>query len=66
MTAWMTLQNDLAMHAGQLIPVATSLKDMNASLADIEAMLKGQQGDAGESPQEYLEGWLSPKTETPQ
>ncbi len=62
-TAWLNLQHDLATNAGVLIPTATSLKDMNASLADIEAMLKGQQGDAGKSPAEYLAEWLGGTTE---
>lgn len=59
--AWMWLQQELSKHAGDLCPISISLKDMTATLADIEVMLKGQQGDSGQSPAEYLEGWLSPE-----
>jgi hypothetical protein len=57
--AWMQLQKDLADNAGSIVPSFTSLKDLTATLMDIEAMLKGKQGDAGESPAEYLAKWLS-------
>lgn len=60
-TAWMELQNDLASNAGLLCPTAVSLKDLIAATANIEDMLKGQQGDAGKSPAEYLEEWLGGK-----
>ncbi|MBO0887658.1 hypothetical protein J2P12_01005 [Candidatus Bathyarchaeota archaeon] len=59
--AWMWLQQALAENAGTLCPTAVSLKDLIAAEANIEEMLKGQQGDAGESPSEYLENWLSPE-----
>ncbi len=59
--AWMYLQTALAENAGILCPTAVSLKDLIAAEANIEDMLKGQQGDAGKSPQEYLEEWLSPQ-----
>jgi hypothetical protein len=59
--AWMWLQQELSKHAGELSPSSISLKDLTATLADIEIMLKGQQGDSGQSPAEYLEGWLSPE-----
>jgi hypothetical protein len=58
-SAWMKLQQDLARNAGDLCPLATSMKDLNSTLADIENMMKGQQGDAGQSPSEYLEDWLT-------
>jgi hypothetical protein len=57
--AWMFLQTALAENAGVLCPNAVSLKDLIAAEANIEEMLKGQQGDAGKSPAEYLEEWLS-------
>jgi hypothetical protein len=57
--AWMFLQTALAENAGALCPIAVSLKDLIAAEANIEDMLKGQQGDAGKSPAEYLEEWLS-------
>jgi hypothetical protein len=57
--AWMWLQQALAENASMLCPVAVSLKDLIAAEANIEDMLKGQQGDAGESPAEYLEKWLN-------
>lgn len=64
-SAWMWLQQALAKKAGVLSPIAVSLKDLNATLEDIEIMLKGHQGDAGKSPAEYLEEWLSdPKAKT--
>lgn len=56
--AWMWLQTALAENAGILCPIAVSLKDLIAAEANIEDMLKGQQGDAGKSPAEYLEEWL--------
>jgi hypothetical protein len=56
--AWMFLQQALADNAGVLCPIAVSLKDLIAAEANIEDMLKGQQGDAGKSPAEYLEEWL--------
>jgi hypothetical protein len=59
--SWMKLQADLAQNAGVLVPSHTSLKDLNATLMDIESMMKGQQGDAGVSPAEYLESWLNQK-----
>jgi hypothetical protein len=59
--AWMWLQQALAENAGTLCPIAVSLKDLIAAEANIEEMLKGQQGDAGQSPAEYLEEWLSTK-----
>jgi hypothetical protein len=59
--AWMWLQQALAENAGILCPSAVSLKDLIAAEANIEDMLKGQQGDAGKSPAEYLEEWLSGK-----
>jgi hypothetical protein len=61
-SAWMWLQQSLAENAGTLCPAAVSLKDLIAAEANIEEMLKGQQGDAGKSPAEYLEEWLSPET----
>ena len=64
--AWMYLQQALAENAGVLCPIAVSLKDLIAAEANIEDMLKGQQGDAGKSPQEYLEGWLSGDSEVTQ
>ena len=64
--AWMWLQQSLAEHAGELCPIAVYLKDLIAAEANIEEMLKGQQGDAGQSPAEYLEGWLTTKEETRQ
>jgi hypothetical protein len=57
--AWMWLQQALAENAGILCPIAVSLKDLISAEANIEEMLKGQQGDAGQSPAEYLEEWLS-------
>ena len=57
--AWMWLQQALAENAGTLCPNAVSLKDLIAAEANIEEMLKGQQGDAGQSPAEYLEQWLT-------
>jgi len=57
--AWMWLQTALAENAGVLCPAAVSLKDLIAAEANIEDMLKGQQGDAGVSPAEYLSEWLS-------
>ncbi len=60
---WMFLQTALAENAGILCPAAVSLKDLIAAEANIEDMLKGQQGDAGQSPAEYLESWLSGKTD---
>jgi len=57
--AWMGLQTALAENAGVLCPAAVSLKDLIAATANVEDMLKGQQGDAGKSPQEYLEKWLT-------
>jgi len=59
--AWMFLQTALAENAGTLCPSAVSLKDLIAAEANIEDMLKGQQGEAGKSPAEYLEEWLSGK-----
>lgn len=59
--AWMFLQTALAENAGTLCPIAVSLKDLIAAEANIEDMLKGDQGDAGVSPVEYLESWLSGK-----
>lgn len=56
--AWTFLQQALAENAGTLCPIAVSLKDLIAAEANIEDMLKGQ-GDAGQSPAEYLEQWLS-------
>src|SRR5882762_3010586 len=53
--AWMYLQTALAENAGILCPHAVSLKDLIAAEANIEDMLKGQQGDAGKSPSEHLE-----------
>ena len=58
-SAWMFLQTALAENAGILCPHAVSLKDLIAAEANIEEMLKGQQGDAGESPTEYLEKFLN-------
>lgn len=55
----MYLQAALADNAGVLCPTAVSLKDLIAAEANIEDMLKGQSGDAGVSPAEYLEKWLS-------
>lgn len=63
--AWMWLQQSLAENAGTLCPTAVSLKDLIAAEANIEDMLKGQQGDAGESPTEYLEKFLSGADVTP-
>jgi hypothetical protein len=57
--AWMFLQTALAENAGTLCPIAVSLKDLIAAEANIEDMLKGQQGEAGKSPAEYLEEWLT-------
>lgn len=57
--AWMWLQQALAENAGVLCPIAVSLKDLIAAEANIEEMLKGQQGEAGQSPAEYLEEWLN-------
>lgn len=59
MAAWMWLQQALAENAAILCPIAVSLKDLISAEANIEEMLKGQQGEAGKSPQEYLEEWLS-------
>jgi hypothetical protein len=55
----MFLQTALAENAGTLCPIAVSLKDLIAAEANIEDMLKGQQGEAGKSPAEYLEEWLT-------
>jgi hypothetical protein len=57
--AWMWLQTALAENAGTLCPAAVSLKDLIGAEANIEDMLRGQQGDAGQSPAEYLANWLS-------
>jgi hypothetical protein len=57
--AWMGLQTALAENAGILCPSVVSLKDLIAATANVEDLLKGQQGDAGKSPAEYLEEWLS-------
>lgn len=59
--AWMFLQAALAENAGILCPAAVSLKDLIAAEANVEDLLKGQSGDAGQSPAEYLEAWLSGK-----
>ncbi len=59
--AWMALQTALAENAGILCPSVVSLKDLIAATANVEDLLKGQQGDAGKSPAEYLEEWLSPE-----
>ncbi len=58
-SAWMWLQQALAENAGVLCPTAVSLKDLIAAEANIEEMLKGASGEAGISPAEYLENWLS-------
>jgi hypothetical protein len=58
-SAWMWLQQALARKAGVLSPIAVSLKDLTATLEDIEIMLKGQQGESGETPTEYLEKFLT-------
>jgi hypothetical protein len=55
----MWLQQALAENAGILCPIAVSLKDLIAAEANIEDMLKGASGEAGTSPAEYLERWLS-------
>ena len=57
--AWMGLQQALAENAGILCPSVVSLKDMIAATANVEDLLKGQQGDAGKSPTEYLEEFLN-------
>lgn len=57
----MFLQQALAENAGVLCPSVVSLKDLIAATANVEDLLKGQQGDAGKSPAEYLEEWLSGK-----
>jgi hypothetical protein len=57
--AWMGLQTALAENAGILCPSVVSLKDLIAATANVEDLLKGQQGDAGKSPSEYLEEWLN-------
>jgi hypothetical protein len=62
--AWMFLQQALAENASIICPAAVSLKDLIAAEANIEEMLKGAQGDAGTSPAEYLENWLSGKVES--
>jgi hypothetical protein len=61
-SAWMYLQTALAENAGIICPAIVSLKDLIAATANVEELLKGQQGDAGKSPAEYLEEWLSPET----
>jgi len=58
-SAWMGLQSALAEHAGVLCPSVVSLKDLIAATANVEDMLKGQSGDKGISPSEYLAGWLN-------
>ena len=63
-SAWIGLQQALAENAGILCPAAVSLKDLIAAEANIEEMLKGQSGDAGKSPAEYLEEWLSGKNDS--
>ena len=67
--AWIYLQQALAENAGTLCPSTVSLKDLISAEANIEEMLKGQSGEAGTSPAEYLERWLggsdTPKSELP-
>jgi len=58
-SAWMFLQQALAENAGVLCPSVVSLKDLIAATANVEDLLKGQSGDKGISPSEYLLGWLN-------
>lgn len=55
----MGLQQSLAENAEILCPIAVSSKDFVDIQSKIEEMLKGQSGDAGKSPAEYLEEWLN-------
>lgn len=58
-SAWMGLQTALAENASVLCPSIVSLKDMIATMANVEDLLKGQSGDKGISQSEYLAGWLN-------
>jgi hypothetical protein len=58
-SAWMFLQTALAENAGILCPSVVSLKDLIAATANVEDLLKGQSGEKGISPSEYLAGWLN-------
>lgn len=65
-SAWMYLQTALAENAGTICPAVVSLKDLIAATANVEDLLKGQSGDKGQSPAEYLHDWLNDKDAVPQ